>query len=200
MSANDPVGEAVLSAAAEGGISVPDEIAVIGVDNAEIICENAKPPLSSVALNYIEAGYLSAALLAERISRPRMKPVCRYYSPTTIVRRASTRRFNYRDGRVVKAMKLISNEACGHLTVARVVETMGCTRRLAEIRFRDLVGMSILEAIQDVRLNHACLLLRTTTSTTNAIANTCGYSKDIFLQKLFRRKFGKSMTEFRKGR
>ena len=194
---NDPVGEAVLSAAAAYGIAVPDELAVVAVDNSEAICENTHPTLSSVALDFVGAGYLSAQLLAERIADPSLPPCCRFFAPLATVRRASTRLFRYRDARVVDALKFISTAACGKISVRDVSARMGCSRRLAELRFRERVGKSILEAIQDVRFEHACTLLRTTTASMRMIANSCGYSQDVFLQKLFRKRLGKTMAEWR---
>ena len=198
LAVNDIVGESVVNTASAQGIAVPDNLAVVSIDNSKTICENTNPPLTSVALDFFRAGFLSAELLAEKLAKPHLKPCCRYYPPIAIIRRASSRRFNYQDNRVVTALKLINGENFNTLTSSQIISAMGCSRRLAEIRFRDMTGMSILEAIQKVRLERACALLKTTRLTNNEIANLCGYSKDFFLQKLFRKHFNKTMSEFRR--
>lgn len=198
FAANDLMGEAVIQTAAELGINVPKELAVLSVDNTEVTCENTRPKLSSIAMDYIGAGVMSAQLLAERLTDPTLRPCCRYFGPLAVVRRESTRKIaDGTDARVAAALELINREACAHLTVVQVAATMKCSRRMAELLFRNTTGKSILETIQDVRVERACSLLKTTRATVNAIANMCGYSKDVFLQKLFRERFGVSMSGWR---
>jgi LacI family transcriptional regulator len=98
---------------------------------------------------------------------------------------------------VVRALELIRTKACEGLSAEQVLSEMKCSRRLAEIRFRQATGHSPLEEIQIRRLERACEMLSSTNNTIEAIAAMCGYSSAVFLQKLFRRHIGITPREWR---
>ena len=195
---NDHMGYEVLSACAAEGVSVPDEVAVVAVDNQEIFCENAVPPLSSVALDFYGAGFASAELLDKIIQGHAQKGECRRYGITGLVRRASSRKLQVIDAHVSAALETIRKHACEGISSADILKDFGCSRRQAEIRFKNATGNSVLEEIHRVRFSRACELLRTTRMGVTAVANMCGYTHAVFLVKLFRRFAGKSPDEWRK--
>lgn len=198
FAANDPVAETVLVACADIGCSVPDDIAVVGVDDHAAICENTMPTLSSVALDFTGAGRISARLLKELIHSPSETPSVRTFGVLGLTRRASTRRLLRSDSDVSKALEMIRVKACEGLRARDVLNGMECSRRLAELRFRSATGQSPLEAIHLRRLECAREMLANTERTVEAIANMCGYGSAVFLQKLFRQHLGTTPSEWRK--
>ena len=197
--ANDMVAQKMMSEAMRAGIAIPDELAVIGIDNDELICEHANPPLSSVYPSFADAGYRLAEMLHERIRNPKAKHVHASYGPKTLVRRESSRWMPNMDDRTRDALDFIrKNFADPDLTVGQVVETMGCSRSMADLLFRKSSGGSILDEIQNMRLENAYRLLRNPHQKIDSIPTLCGYASEPFFKRLFKKKTGLTMREWRK--
>ena len=197
FAANDYVGESVLVACAEIGLSVPDDVSVVGVDNYDMVCENTAPTLSSVALDLVGAGRMSVELLEKLVRSQKNAFEVRTFGVLGLVRRASSIRLRRNDPEVSKALELIRKKACEGLDAKQALSCMKCSRRLAEKRFRLATGHSPLEEIQSRRIDRACELLASTDSSVEAVANMCGYGSAVFLQKLFRRRLGLTPSEWR---
>jgi len=197
FAANDLIGVDVLSCASRSGLTVGRDLYVIGVDD-EQICETTSPTLTSIRPDYDAAGYLAASLLAERMAHPRRHVKTLTFGSPTVVSRSSTCPFKRGDSRVQTALDLVRRNACDGLTARQVVEKMGCSRRLAEMRFREVTGGSILSAIQAVRLERAVKLLRQDRIPIAEIADCCGYGSTESLRKVFRARFGLSAQAWRK--
>ena len=176
FAANDFMAAQVVAAANHAKLSIPDEIALVGVDNDELLCENTNPTLSSVMPDFRAAGKMSATLLACVIRQQKLKPRTEKFGPLRLVRRASSNRARHVDREVLAALDLIRREACNGLKARDVAACFACTRRMAEIRFRAATGKSPLEAIRDIRRAKAQELLTDPTRDRNVIANLCGYS------------------------
>lgn len=200
FTANDFIGEQVLAAAVSAGISVPTELAVIGVDNDETTCENTCPTLSIILPDYEHAGYLSVSMLDRLIKRSRPAPSSEVFGPMAVIRRASTRIWHHRDKRVPAAVELIRHKACEGLRARDVVASMGCSRRLAELRFREATGHSILEEILSIRLECARHLLRRTSMPVAEVARACSYASPESFRKLFIARTGSTPLAFRRQR
>lgn len=199
FAANDYVASLVLSCAALAGIGIPDEIAVIGVDNDLQICEHTVPTLASIQLDHERAGYLAAELLAARMASPRRKIASRTFGPVEVVRRATLRQFKRSDNRIGLAADLIRQRACQGLTVAEVASAVGCSRRLIELRFRETLGRSVRDEILSVRIGNAKSLLQEGTLSIAEIASRCGYGSTEALRKVFVSAEGVSPQRWRKG-
>ena len=119
------------------------------------------------------------------------------FGPASIVRRASTRTGRRYDPEVTAALELIRRKACDGLSSAAVTATFKCSRRMAEMRFRQAAGHSILDEIQSVRLARAKELLSNTTQDMSCIANFCGFKAANAFWKFFRQETGLSPTEWR---
>ena len=196
---HDPVAEEVLQLAAANGISVPDELAVVGVDDDPIICERTTPPLTSIGLDFEQGGFLCAQLLDERIKNPKFTDVRLRFGVTSVTRRLSTRRFDRSDWRVSRAITFIRRTACEGVTVPMVAAVMGLKRRMAEMVFRRETGHSIHAEIRDVRLERVETLLRNPRQQIKALAELCGWKSSAALRTAFRAKHGKSPDEWRTG-
>lgn len=172
LAVNDIIAWQVLSAAQAAGRAVPDELAVIGVDNDPIICEQTKPTLSSFELDFAGAGE-EVMRLIEGWS-PSQRP-CRHVKPLHLVRRQSTRRLSVQDSNVELALERIRKEACSGISAQSLFADFTCSRRMAEIRFRKATGTSFQREIERVRIEKACELLRRKKNKLDAIADMCGF-------------------------
>lgn len=197
FAANDFAADSVLSTCQIMGIRVPDDIAVIGVDNDVTICENAFVPISSIEPDFRESGRLAAEALENLIAGKRSGP--RMFGAVRFVRRASSRLMKRSDFTVRKAMEQIRNEACKGLKARDVIRNMCCPRRTAEMRFRAATGMSILEAIDEVRFEQALALLRKKSIPIADIAVSCSFSNEIMFRRFFHKGAGVSPREWRNG-
>lgn len=199
FAANDYIGALVLSCAEKERIDVPRKMAVIGVDNDIGTCEQTSPPLTSILLDNERAGYLAAQLLEEKMSHPRRKVAGGLFGPVCVYHRQSTFIYSRSDSRIDVAMKLIRRSACDGLSARDVVAEMGCSRRLAEMRFREVTGRSILDEILSVRIEKAKSLLEHSSKTIAQIASDCGYGSANALRKVFEPATGVTPKAWRKA-
>jgi len=185
FAANDYVASIILSCAEREKIRVPNELAVIGVDDDHEICNHANPPLTSIQLDRERAGYRAAQLLNERMLCPSVEVKGRTFGPICVNHRQSTFAYSRRDARVSIAMKMIRCKACEGLKARDVISKMGCSRRLAELRFREATGHSILDEILSVRIERAKFLLEYSSRPIADIAKSCGYGSADALRRVF---------------
>ncbi len=197
LCANDMVAQQVLFEARACGLKVPKDLLVVGIDNDPLICENTQPTLTSVLPDFENAGYQVAQLLAEAIEGKAPRLVV--YGPVRIVRRESSRWLAKDDPRVTKALSFIKDHAFDHgLKSADVVEVMGCSRRLADLRFREATGHSIHDEVNSMRMERAFELLSNPRQAIGAIPALCGYASEPFFKRLFKQTTGLSMRSWRK--
>lgn len=191
----------VAEACRAAGLSVPFDIAIIGVDDDETLCESAAPTLSSVRPDFRgcgEAAVKTLGLLMDTPGRPARRPTMAWYGAHGVTIRASTRRLRPDcDARVAAALEKIRREAADGIGADDVARSMGVSRRRAEMLFRP-TGRTIAAAICDARLDRVRLLLETTPMPINRIAGECGFSSVVYLAGLFKRKFGMPMRDWRK--
>lgn len=200
LAANDAVASCVLTCCRDLGIDVPGEIALVGVDNERIRCEGETPQLASVQLDFEQAGFLAGMTLDARIAQPQAPRRVVEFGPLGLIRRASLRSSPVIGKKMASSMELIRNRACEGLSAAEVVAYIGGSRRSAEMRFRETVGKSILEEIMDIRFARLYHLLEHTDITLDALATFCGFNSLETLRKLFRRRTGLSLREWRNSR
>jgi LacI family transcriptional regulator len=199
MAAMDLRAKQVLDTCRIAAIRVPDEIVVIGVDNDETICENTTPTLSSALPDFERGGYMAAELLDRLMRKTQRKPVRLTYGLNRIVQRQSTQRFRVSNPVASSAVEFIRLNACEGITVKDVARHLKVSRRLAELRFREACGRSILEEIRHYRLERVCTLLRETNLPIGEIGKRCGYETETYLKALFKTRFGVTMRAYRKN-
>ena len=198
FAANDATAALVASACAECGLAIPDDIALVGVDDSEEYCERGQPTITSVRRDIEGGGAAAAELLASMMhadAPARRRPVVRY-GVERLVRRASTSVLRVRDGRVSRAIEWIRLNAARPIDVADVVAEMGCSRALAFLRFRQATGHTILDEIHARRLDLAKTLLREGVPI-DSIPERCGYVRGPHLGILFKRATGLTMRQWR---
>ena len=197
FAANDHVSSLVAAACTLAGLSVPGDVAIVGVDNDEYVCDGSRPTLTSVALDYFAAGRLAAETLDRLMARGTAPSEPTLYPPLGIVRRESTRRFPKSDKLVADAVERIRREACNGLSARDVLKSLPCSRRSAEMRFRAAVGHSILHEIRRVRLETAQDLMRSGAESLDLVANRCGYKSASAFSIFFRAETGMTPTAWR---
>ena len=200
MACNDRVGEEVLNICAQLGIRVPEEMAVLGVDNDRALCENMSPSLASIDPDAQRGGFFAAQMLDELMSRPRQGPaphVHKLYQPLRVEVRQSVRRLAGDRFRVGQVLEMIRRRACDGIGVGDVVSEMGMSRRAAEKHFRIVTGKNILDEIRDVRFAKVFEMLRDPRRQIGVIAGLCGFATEVALRKAFRLRTGMSMSDWR---
>jgi len=155
---------------------VPGDIAVLGVDNEDILCELATPPLSSIALDCVEMGYSAAAQL-DSIMQSGKKSAVRNLtiSPLDVVERESTRILITNDELVNAALNVIVNSAHLGITVADVLEKVPASRRKIEQQFKTVTGRTLHEAIIDAKVQYSKKLMRRSDAPLPVIAEQSGF-------------------------
>ena len=198
FAAMDGRGRQVLDACSGANIDVPNEVAVLGVDDDELICEATFPTLSSIQLNCQQIGFRLAEHLDRLMRGVRMKPRVLTVVPTGVLTRQSTSVIAVADKRVAQALEYIWGEA-NHkaIRVSDVVRQLGCSRRLAETHFKRVMGQTISEQIQRVRLERVCSLLKETNLPISEITRQCGFLRESHLAFLFRKRLNTSMSDYR---
>lgn len=194
---NDTTAREIVSTANMLGISIPDDLAIVSIDNHEMIAPNVTPSLSSVEINMAEAGFLAAQMLDRQMSTPGVRLKNIFFGPLRVVRRASTSPLRRRDKCVEEARERIIRDATTGLTAADVVQMFPCSRRMAEIRFRHATGTSIGDAILEARFENVLLLLRRKDVQLEAIAELTGWKSPAVLRQYFKRRTGLSMRDWR---
>ena len=200
LAANDATADIVLRLLRNMRIKVPEDIAVIGIDNDSLICENTVPTLTSVAPDFERSGYLAAERLDEQMINRCVKDEIRMFSALNVIRRGSTRVLKRKDEAIKKALEFIRERATEGISSREVVAQIGGSRRQAEYRFRDFVGRSIGEELLFVRLEAAKKLLSNPSIPIGTIAARCGYSDDSALRRAFKVATGMSLGDYRKSR
>lgn len=159
MACDDTQGNKIMEVCRVLGIKIPEEIAVLGVDNDEIICSLSDPPLSSVNLNIAKGGY-EAAQLIDRLMRDKDAP-CEdvVIHPTTIINRLSTDIYSTGDPYILAALKFIHQNLASKITVEDVVRQVPLSRRLLEIHFKQVTGSSVYQYIFNLRMERFAQLL-----------------------------------------
>jgi len=200
LAAHDARARQILETCHGNGLNVPGEVALLGVDDDEMICENTMPTLSSVQPDF-EAGGYEAARLLEELMRGKTRGVCNIcYGVKQVVLRESSRFAHAVDRRYLRGLEFIRLNAGTAITVTDIARHMGVSRRLAEMLFRKHVGHSILDEIQEVRLTRLKTFLSETTLPIGTITWQCGYQSENHVKRVFKQKTGLTMSQYRKQR
>lgn len=197
FTSNDYMGSEIINASVKLGVKIPEEMAVLSVDNDELVCENLPISLSSIQPGGEEGGYLAAAMLHELIRNPGRDVQQQTYSVDSVVVRQSSRRFFVNRATVNSAVEMIRLQACNGIRVPDVVKCMGMPRRTAELYFREVTGRSILEEINEVRFQKVFELLKNPRQQLQVIADLCGFGTPSALRKAFLLRTGMSMRDWR---
>lgn len=198
MACNDVRGQHVLTVCATEGISVPEDVAVLGVDNEEIFCALCSPPLSSVEPDPERIGYEAAALL-EKMMRGAPPPQRQVrIPPIRVVPRKSTEVMAIEDPATVTALKYIRAHALEGCTLREVMRQARLSRSSLEYRFRKHLGYTPRQAIRSVQLQRARQLLSESDLPLWRIADLTGFEHAEYFNVLFKREIGQTPGAYRR--
>lgn len=199
MAENDYAAVYVLDIARKLGIPVPSKLSVVGVDNDPQLCENARPALSSIHLDFEQAGYRACEILSILIGDPSAGPIRETYDALGLMRRGSTPIGSGTSPRVTKMLAYIREHACEGISAKDVAKQIPGTHRLAEMDFLRATGHTIMDELNNVRFEHVEMLLRTPSQRLGAIANICGWRTENALRAAFLKRYGMSMRAWREA-
>jgi len=196
FTANDLVASRFIFAADDMGFGIPDDFAVLGVDNDEEICENTSVSLSSIPQDCLRAGISAGEMLDKAMNQRLKKPMAIPFGALPTVHRASTRIFRRKDERLMRAFEFIRRQACKPgITVNKVALAAGCSRRQLDVLFRDLVQHTVLDEIHDQRICRAYSLLSSLRLRLSEIAERCGFHSASDFSRAFKRATGHSPSK-----
>ena len=198
MACNDDRGREVLEACRDARLLVPEQIAVVGVDNDELLCDLADPPLSSVALNAETGGYRVAALLDKMMRGQVRRKQTLVVEPLHVIVRRSTDIIALDDADVASALRFLHDNAMRPIGVADVVRHVQLSRRSLEIRFQNAVGRTVHAEIQRVRIERAKQLLIETDLPIPKVAEATGFGSASYLGQVFRQILETTPARFRR--
>jgi LacI family transcriptional regulator len=200
--ANDVRGRQVLDSCLKAGVAVPQEAAVLGVDNDEMLCETTHPQMSSIQMNTEQMGFEAARVLDGMMRgcrRGAHKQVVLTYGFSHLVTRHSTETVQIGDALVARALEFIRINAGIAVSVNDLIEHLRVSRRSLETRFKSVMGRTVYAEIMRVRLERVQTLLRETPMTIEAIAESCGFVSASHLGAVFRNHFDMTLSSFRRG-
>jgi LacI family transcriptional regulator len=199
MACNDDRGQQLLDACVRVGAHVPDEIAVIGVDNDTYLCDLALPAMTSVDVNGERNGYEAAKLL-DRLMRgckPPTRPI--YFAPRQIVVRQSTDTVALSDAEVASVVRFIRDYGCTGIRIEEAFAQVPVSRSALTQRFKKLLNRTPMAELTRVRLERARQLLMDSELGIAQVAAKCGFSEAKYLITVFHRAFGVTPHAFRRN-
>ncbi len=198
LGCNDDWAHRILNAAHQQGVKVPDQLAVLGVDNDELFNALVTPSLSSIALPTEQIGFEAASRLDRLMNGERLEPASILLPPVRVVPRASTDVLSIGDEDIVLAVRFIREHASEPLQVDDVLNHVPLSRRSLKHRFRQLVKHSITDEIRRAHINRAKDLLANSDLAMSQVAVASGFTTATRLGIVFHKEVGESPTEFRR--
>jgi len=197
LASNDQRARHVLEAARLAGLQIPDDLAVLGVDNDETLCELSTPSISSVALDTDTIGYEGAAMLHALLRKRRAPRTMVLVPPLGVVARRSSDLLAMADPAVVAAVRFMDQNLGRPIRITDVLAAAQLSRKTLEVRFRRSIGRTPHEELQRRRIEKVKALLRQTDSPLKQIARAAGFTYVEHLHLVFRTHAGMTPSQFR---
>lgn len=180
------------------GIQIPEDIAILGVDDDELLCSISDPSISSIELNVEHGGYMTCKLLHQQILSGTKELFNVWIEPLGIKERASTSILNVKDPHVLKMIRYIDNNYSLDIKVEDILKIVPLSRRSVEMRFKKATGYTIYQYLLTVRIEHFAYLINTTDRSYVDIAYDVGFRDLSNLSRTFRKFKGCTPLEYRK--
>lgn len=198
MTCYDILGQQLLDACRDADVAVPEEVAVVGVDDDEILCSLCTPPLSSIRPDTFRTGFAAAELLQKMMDGEDVAARGYFLEPLGLTTRQSSDVLAIADPDIAAALRFIRERACDGIKVTDILAAVPLSRRVLEDRFKKLLGRSPHEEIERLRIERVKQLLTETDLSLAAIARRAGYEHTEYLSVAFKRAEGVPPSEFRK--
>ncbi len=204
VTCNDVCGQHVLDACRTLDVAVPEQVAVVGVDNSETLCQLCNPPLSSVMPATEKLGFEAAAWL-DRLMNAKPGDTANneapveqiYLPPIEVITRQSSDIRAVEDPAIARALQFIRERACGTLSADEVAAHVRMSRSTLERNFRRYLNCSPQQEIRRVRLRKVQQLLRETDLSLARIAELSGFDHSQYMMAQFKKTFGKTPSQWR---
>ncbi|MBB5036111.1 AraC family transcriptional regulator [Prosthecobacter dejongeii] len=200
FASNDQLGFWLLDAARRAGISVPEEVAVVGAENDRLLCETAWPPLSSVQLRGQAVGYAASQMLDAWIRTGTRPPERTLLPAGDFIVRQSSDIVAVEDPRLARALTYIRQHATENLGVDEVARAASLSRSALERQMKKQIGRSPGEEINRIRFGLVERLLTQTDLTLDAIAERAGFTHPQYMAEAFRKRQGQTPGQYRQRR
>ena len=178
-------------------ISIPEEIALLGVDNDELMCNISDPPISSIELEVEKGGYSIGRLIHQQIKKEHKDTFNIVISPIRIKLRQSTEKYNIKNPYIQEVVKYIETHYSSDLTVKSLLANIPLSRRNFEVKFKNELNTSIYQYILNCRCNHLADLLLTTDRPLADLAIEVGFKDYNNISRVFKKLKGCSPLEYR---
>lgn len=198
MTAHDSQGVQLLDACRRARIHVPDEVAVVSVDNDPVLCELANPPLSSLDQNAQRLGFEAAALLDAMMRGGKVDSTNYFFEPGEVVTRQSSDVIAVKDVNVSKAVRFIRENACREIDSKAIARAAGQSRRALEKKFRMHTGHTPMEEVHAIRLRRIKQLLTETDYILPTVAEQSGFAYHEYMSRFFKKQTGMTPGEYRR--
>jgi LacI family transcriptional regulator len=198
MACDDNQGLHITEASRHAGIRIPEDVAVLGVDNDESICFLSDPPLSSISLDIEKGGYEAARLMQQMIAGEKKKLYNIMVKPTHINTRSSTDIYSTDDNHIVHALKYIHSNIDKNIKVDQVLREVPLSRRSLEKRFIHITGLPVYKYIYNLRIEKFVERLLETDMTVIEIAQELGLDDAKNIARQFRQIKGLTPLEYRR--
>ena len=194
---DDVEGQYIVETCFVGGVNVPEELTILGVDDDELLCNETFPPLSSIELPLEKIGYEAARLL-DRLMHGHAAPEHPIlFPPAKVITRASSDILAIDDPDLAAAIRFIRDHADRPLSVTEVLANVPISRRTLEDRFSKILGRTVLQEIHATHLERAKALLAQTDLRIPDVASAAGFANSMHLHRLFRSHVGMTLTAYR---
>ena len=197
FAANDSAADAVLKACQRGALRVPEDFSVLGVDDDPVFCVHMRLTLSSIHPDFTEIGYQAARVLDRMMFGGGGGERIVTGGVPTVTSRMSTAPCSPAGMLVRRIDEIIAARACQNIDSNLIADELKISRRLLDLRYRQMTGRSVREAIVKARISRAKHLLAYSGHSIGTISSLCGYRTESYLGKLFLEQEGMSMGEYR---
>ncbi len=198
MACNDDRGQNVFEACSLCGFRIPEDVAILGVDNDEFVCSLTDVPMSSIAVNFEKAGFEAAKLLDRLMGGEALGLMKIIAKPLHVISRQSTDIMAVEDEQLSKALNFVHENARRSIRVKDVVDSVNISRRSLENRFRNVLGRSILDEIRRIRVDEFAKMLLDTNLSVSDIAKQLDFARLENVSRYFKKEKGITPYEYRK--
>jgi LacI family transcriptional regulator len=197
FAANDHRAADVLRTCANGGVRVPDDLAVLGVDDDPIFCVHTRPTLSSIHPDFEAEGYAAAQAMSNLLARRATRRRISVQGEPTVTERVSTAPCSPAGRLVRRVDDLIAEHSKEILNSDMIADALGISRRLLDLRYREVRKTSVFADILATRLAAVRRELRNSRTPIGKITKSCGFNDPASLKRLFKNRYGLSMRAYR---
>lgn len=181
-------------------ISIPDEIALLGVDNDELLCQISDPQISTIELKVEEGGYKLGQIIDKQINTKKFWPFSISIEPGKIIERNSTKIHNFKDPAIEKVIKYIDRNFDHYITMDDIFQQIPMSRRNLEMRFKKEMGpITIYKYLISKRMEKMAQLLSNTSFPIEKIAQMCGIVNNLNISRTFKKLYGCSPLKYRRN-